>query len=82
MIYGHCNGVEVLSVTWYHQFKDKMATSEKKYKLKKLQKTKNFKQWSRNMTFALQEAKLWKHISRKTMQPPELKFWSDNDEDQ
>ena len=33
------------------------------------------------MTFALKEAKLWKHISGTAMRPLELKFHSDNDED-
>ncbi len=58
-----------------------MATSEKKYKFKKLQRAKNFKPWSRDMTFALQEAKLWEHISGTAMRPPELKSHSNDDED-
>ena len=58
-----------------------MATSEKEYKFKKLQGAENFKQWSRDMTFALQEAKLWEHISGTAMRPPELKSRTDDDED-
>lgn len=33
------------------------------------------------MTIALQEAKLWEHISGTAMQPPELKPYKDNDEE-
>ncbi len=33
------------------------------------------------MTFALQEAKLWEHISGTAMRPPELKSHLDDDED-
>lgn len=58
-----------------------MATSEKEYKFKKLQRAENYKQWSRDMTFALQEAKLWEHISGIAMGPPELKSRAGNDED-
>ena len=58
-----------------------MATSEKEYKFKKLQGAENYKQWSRDMTFALQEAKLWERISGTAMRPPELKSNADDDED-
>ena len=58
-----------------------MATSEKEYKFKKLQGAENFKQWSRDMTFALQEAKLWEHISGTAMRPPTLKPQTDDDEE-
>ncbi len=57
-----------------------MATSEKEYKFKKFQEAENYKQWSRDMTFALQEAKLWERISGTAMRPPELKSNSDDDE--
>ncbi len=58
-----------------------MATSEKKYKFKKLQGAENYKQWSRDMTFALQKAKLWEYISGPAIRPPELKSKADDDED-
>ncbi len=58
-----------------------MATSEKEYKFKKLQGAENYKQWSRDMTFALQEAKLCEHISGTAIRSPELKSKDDDDED-
>ncbi len=58
-----------------------MATSEKEYKFKKLQGAENYKQWSGDMTFAFQEAKLWEHISGKAIRPLELKSKADDDED-
>ncbi len=48
-----------------------MATSEKEYKFKKLQGAENLQRWSRDMTFAFQEAKLFQHISGADMQPPD-----------
>ncbi len=58
-----------------------MPTSEKEYKFKKLQGAENYKQWSRDMTFGLQEAKLREYISDTAIRPPELKSKADDDED-
>ncbi len=58
-----------------------MATNEKEFTFKKLQGAENYKQWNRDMTFALQDAKLWDHIMGSARRPPELKETSDDDED-
>ena len=40
---------------------------------KKLQGAENYKQWNRDIIFALQDAKLWGHIDGLARQTPELK---------
>ena len=63
------------------RYDDTMATNEKEFMFKKLQGAENYKQWNRDMTFALQDAKLWDHIMGSARRPPELKETKDDDED-
>lgn len=58
-----------------------MSPNEKEFTFKKLRGAENYKQWNRDMTFALQDAKLWDHIMGSAKRPPELKETSDDDED-
>ena len=58
-----------------------MATNKKEFMFKKLQGAKNYKQWNRDMTFALQDAKLWDHIMESPRRLPELHETKDDDED-
>ena len=58
-----------------------MSPNEKEFTFKKLQGAENYKQWNRDMTFALQDAKLWGHIDESARRPPELKEKPDDDED-
>ena len=63
------------------RYDDTMATNEKEFMFKKLQGAENYKQWNRDMTFALQDAKLWDHIIGIARRPLELKEMEKNDED-
>ena len=58
-----------------------MATNEKEFMFKKLQKVENYKQCNRDMTFALQDAKLWDYIIGSAKRLPELNETKDVDED-
>lgn len=41
----------------------------------------NYKTWARDMTFALQDAKIWSYLTEEHMLPPALKKTEDDDED-
>ncbi len=58
-----------------------MAAKKKEFMFKKLQRAEISKQRNRDMTFALQDAKLWDHIMGSARRPSELKETSDDDED-
>ncbi len=58
-----------------------MAINEKEFLFKKLQGGENYKQWNRDMTFALQDAKLWDHIMGSERRLSELKETKDDDGD-
>ncbi len=58
-----------------------MATNKKEFMFKKLQGAENYKQWIRDMTFALQDAKLWDQIMGSARSPLEFKETKDDDED-
>ncbi len=62
------------------RYDDTMATNGNEFTFMKLQRVENYKQWNRNMTFALQDAKLWDHIMGSARRPKELKETSDDDE--
>ena len=42
------------------------------YSFKKLTGSTNYKQWTRDMSFALEEAKLWDHVLGTAIPPPTL----------
>ncbi len=48
---------------------------------KKLQGAENYKQWNRDITFALHDTKLLNSIMGSARRPPELKKTKDDDED-
>ena len=52
------------------------------YTFKKLQGSHNYKQWTRDMSFALEEARLWKYVEGTAVAPPLLKPKKDDSEDQ
>lgn len=58
-----------------------MSSNKKEFTFKKFQGAENYKQWSRDITFTLQDAKLWGHIDRSAREPPELSEILDNDKD-
>ncbi len=58
-----------------------MATNKKEFMFKKLQGAKSYKQWNKDMTFALQDAKLWDQIMGSARRPPEHKKTKDDYED-
>ncbi len=53
-------------------YDDTMAINKEGFIFKKLQGAYNYKKWTQNMTFALQDAKLWDHIIATTRRPPGL----------
>ncbi len=63
------------------RYNDTMATNKKEFIFKKFQGAENYKQWNRDMTFALQDTKLWDHIMGYGRRPTELKETLDDDED-
>ena len=63
------------------RYDDTIATNEKKFMFQKLQVAENYKQWNRDMIFALQDAKLWDHNMGSARRPTEFKDTKDDDED-
>ena len=60
-----------------------MASNSKyEYTFKKLTNFANYKQWSQNMSFALEEAKLWDHVFGTAISPLVLQLNPDNSEEQ
>ncbi len=55
--------------------------SQDEYIFKKLQGPHNYKQWTRDMSFALEEARLWRHIEETAVSPSPLKAKEDDSED-
>ena len=55
--------------------------SKDEYTFKKLQGSHNYKQWTRDMSFALEEARLWRHVEGTAIPPPPLMPKGDNSED-
>ncbi len=63
------------------RYDNTMVTNKREFMFKKLQGAENYKQWNRDMTFALYDAKLWDHIMGSARRPLELKETKNNDED-
>ncbi len=64
------------------RYDNTMATNKKEFMFKKPQEVWNYKQWwNRDMTFALQDAKLWDHIMGSVRRQPELKKTKEDDAD-
>ena len=55
--------------------------SRDEYTFKKLQGSHNYKQWTRDMSFALNEARLWRHVEGTAVAPPSLQAKKDDSED-
>ena len=55
--------------------------SRDEYTFKKLQGPHNYKQWTRDMSFTLEEARLWRHVEGTAVSPPALKAKEDDSED-
>ncbi len=55
--------------------------SRDEYTFKKLQCSHNYKHWSRDMSFALEEARLWRHVEGTAVAPPLLEARPDDNED-
>ncbi len=51
------------------------------YTFKKLQRPNNYKKWTREMSFAQEKARLWRHIERTAVSPTLLKTKKDDSED-
>ncbi len=51
------------------------------YTFKKLQGPHNYKQWTKDMSFSLEEARLWRHVEGTAVSPPPLKAKKDDSED-
>ncbi len=47
--------------------------SKDEYTFKKLQGSHNYKHWTRDISFPLEEARLWRHVERSAVAPPPLK---------
>ena len=56
--------------------------SKDEYIFKKLQGSHNYKQWTQDMSFALEEARLWRHVAGTTITPPPLMPKRDDSKDQ
>ena len=56
-------------------------SSRDEYTFKKLQGPHNYKQWTKNMSFPLEEARLWRHVEGTAVSPPPLKAKEDDSED-
>ncbi len=56
--------------------------SKNEYMFKKLQGSYNYKQLIRDISFAFEKARLWRHVESMTVAPPPLKPKSDDTEDQ
>lgn len=52
-----------------------------KYTFKKIQGSHKYKQYTKNMSFALKKARLWRHVKRMAIPPPPLKVKKDDSED-
>ena len=52
-----------------------------KYTFKKFQGSHNYKQWTQDMSFALEEARLWRHVEGTAIGPPSLEVKKDDSED-
>lgn len=50
-----------------------MSLNKKEFAFKTLLEVENYKQWSRNTTFALKDKKLWDHINGSARRPSELR---------
>ncbi len=55
-------------------------SSRDEYTFKKLQGPHNYKQWTKDMSFALEEARLWRHVEGTAVSPPPLKVKEDDSE--
>ncbi len=56
-------------------------SSRNEYTFKKLQGSHNYKQWTRDMSFDLDEARLWRHVEGTAVSHPLLKANENNSED-
>ena len=52
------------------------------YTFKTLQVSHSYKQWTRDMSFSLEEARLWRHVEGMAVSPPPFGAKKDNGEDQ
>ena len=52
------------------------------FNFKKLQGYHNYKQWIRDMSFAHEEARLWRYIEGTAVSPPPIMAKEDDSEDQ
>ena len=57
------------------------SDAEYEYSFKKLTGSINYKQWTRDMSFALEEAKLWDHVLGTAIPPPTLVATTNDDEE-
>lgn len=57
------------------------SDSKHDYTFKKLTGSANYKQWTRDMSFALEEAKLWDHVLGTSTPPPTLLPKNDDNEE-
>lgn len=55
--------------------------SKDEYTFKKLQGSHNYKQWTREMSFASEEARLWRHVEGTAVSSPRLEPKKDDSED-
>ncbi len=56
--------------------------SRDEYTFQKLQGPHNYKQWRRDISFGLDEARLWRHLEGTDVSSPPLKAKEDDSEDQ
>ena len=57
--------------------------SKDDYTFKKLQGSHNYKKWTQDMSFALEEARLWRHVKETAVAPPPpLKAKEDDSDNQ
>ena len=57
------------------------SDSKNDYSFKKLTGSTDYKQWTRDMSFALEEAKLWDHVLGTAIPAPALTAKDDDDEE-
>ncbi len=55
--------------------------SRDEYTFEKLQGSHNYKQWTRDVSFALEEAGLWRHVEGTAISPPPLEAKKDDSDD-
>lgn len=56
--------------------------SKDKYTFKKLEVSNNYKQQTGDISFILEQAKLWRHVEKTAITPPPFIFKGDDNEDQ